>query len=65
MACGAADGYFEPGIYIWDIAAADLILRRAGGTGTILREFGGHKLAYLGSNGTIHEPLRDILDPLF
>ena len=65
VACGAADGYFEPGIYIWDIAAADLILRRAGGTGTVLREFGGHKLAYLGSNGTIHEPLRDILEPLF
>ncbi|MGI5870234.1 MAG: inositol monophosphatase family protein [Kiritimatiellia bacterium] len=65
VAAGSADGYFEPSIYIWDIAAADLILRRAGGTGTILREFGGHRLAYLGSNGKIHEPLRDIIDPLF
>lgn len=64
VAAGAADGYFEPGIFIWDIAAADLILRRAGGSGSILREFGDHKLAYLGSNSTIHEPLRGLLEPL-
>lgn len=64
LAAGAADGYFEPGIYIWDIAAANLILQRAGGQGEILREFGHNKLAFLGSNTTLHQPLKDILNPL-
>ena len=49
VARGAFDAYFEPGIFTWDIAAGDLILRRAGGTGLAMRRFGGHKLAYLGA----------------
>ena len=61
----AADGYFEPGIYVWDMAAADLILRQAGGAGSVLREFGGHKLAYVASNGILHDFLRGILEPCF
>lgn len=65
VACGAADGYFEPGIYVWDMAAADLILRQAGGAGSVLREFGGHKLAYVASNGILHDFLRGTLDPCF
>lgn len=65
VASGAADGYFEPGIFIWDIAAADLVLRRAGGRGTVMREFGGHRLAYFGSNGILHDELTSIVDPLF
>ncbi len=64
-AAGSADGYFEPGIFIWDIAAADLILRRAGGQGAILRRFSGERLAYLGSNNPLHAPLRTLLEPLF
>lgn len=64
-AAGAAEGYFEPGIYLWDIAAADLILRRAGGMGTIVRTFGGHRLAYLGSNGLVHKPLLDKIESVF
>ena len=31
VACGAADVYFEYGIHCWDIAAAELIVREAGG----------------------------------
>jgi myo-inositol-1(or 4)-monophosphatase len=65
VAAGGADAFFEPSIYIWDIAAADLILRRAGGSGTILRQFGRHRLAYLASNGRIHAPLAAALEPLF
>ena len=65
VAHGRADAYFEPGIFLWDIAAADLILRMAGGTGDALRRFGGHKLAYLASNGPLHEVLRKTLDPCF
>lgn len=65
VAAGGADAFFEPSIYIWDIAAADLILRRAGGSGTVVRQFGRHRLAYLASNGRIHAPLVAALDPLF
>ena len=40
VACGSADAYFEYGIHCWDIAAADVIVREAGGvtmypTGTV------------------------------
>ena len=31
VACGAADGYWESGMHIWDIAAASVILTEAGG----------------------------------
>jgi len=31
VACGAADAYFEFGIYIWDIAAGELLITEAGG----------------------------------
>lgn len=65
VARGTADGYFEPGIYVWDIAAADLILRMAGGRGEALHRFGGHKLAYLASNGSgLHDVLAEALKPL-
>lgn len=66
VARGAFDGYFEPGIFTWDIAAGDLILRQAGGTGTVMRRFGGHKLAYLGAcNEAIRCSLEGALSPLF
>ena len=64
VACGAADAFFEPGIYIWDIAAADLILEEAGGRGTIMRNLGHHRLAYLGSNGRIHDEITAELEPM-
>ena len=31
VACGRYDAYFEPGIYVWDLAAGSLILEEAGG----------------------------------
>ncbi len=65
VASGKAEGYFEPGIFIWDIAAAGLIIERAGGTCEILREYGGHRMAVLASNGLIHRHVRDHLLPLF
>jgi len=30
VACGRSDGYYEPGLYLWDVAAAGLIAERAG-----------------------------------
>lgn len=65
VAAGAADAYFEPGLFLWDVAAADLILKQAGGSSSLLREWPGHKLAYLGTNGKLHELLKTELEPLF
>ena len=63
VADGTADAYFEPGIFLWDIAAGDIILRMAGGRGLTLRRFGGHKLAYLASNGPLEPILANVLNP--
>ena len=65
VASGKADAYFEPGIYLWDIAAAGLVLERAGGTLEVLREFGGWRMAALATNGKLHAACKDALAPLF
>lgn len=31
VACSSVDGYFEYGVYCWDIAASVIIVREAGG----------------------------------
>jgi len=64
VASGCADGYFEGGVYIWDIAAAALILECAGGTGEVLQHRGNHRMAFMATNGKIHQALRDALAPL-
>lgn len=61
VACGRADGYYEPGIYLWDVAAAGLIARRAGGRTEILEKFSRGHLRYLCTNGRIHEELKRLL----
>ena len=61
VACGQGDGYFEAGIYIWDIAAASLVVERAGGRSEVLREMPGNRLFFLASNGLIHRALSDLL----
>lgn len=64
VARGGADAYFESSIYLWDIAAADLILRRAGGRAAPLWRYGGPHLAYLGATPCLFDPLCDIVVPL-
>ena len=61
VAAGKTDGYFEPGVFIWDVAAAGLILECAGGRCEVLRHAPGYKMAVLATNGRLHEPLRDVL----
>jgi len=61
LASGMVDGYFEATIYIWDVAAAGLILEKAGGTGRILERVNGTKqIRYLASNGLIQNQLRKL-----
>jgi myo-inositol-1(or 4)-monophosphatase len=64
VAAGRTDAYFEPGVYLWDVAAAGLILARAGGCGEVLRAYAGYKMGYLATNGHLHKPLRETILPL-
>jgi len=67
VACGRADGYCEGGIYIWDVAAAGLVVRQAGGKSEIIhRHPEPHRLQFLATNGHIHEELKALtkLQPL-
>ncbi len=61
VARGISDGYFETGIYIWDIAAAGLIVKQAGGKTEIIQDFGGHRMSFLATNGHIHRNLKKTL----
>lgn len=64
VASGKADGYFEASIFLWDIAAGALIVRRAGGIAEALRNPGpDHRLAILATNGRIHDQLKALLQP--
>ncbi|MEI6147921.1 MAG: inositol monophosphatase family protein [bacterium] len=61
VAKGQADGYFEAGIYTWDVAAAALILENAGGRSEILANPSPHQLLFLATNGHIHEELKSLI----
>ena len=61
VACGHGEGYFEHGIYIWDVAAGGLIIQRAGGQSEILIQHSAHHFAYIASNGHIHNKLKQLL----
>lgn len=58
VACGQADAYIETSIYIWDIAAGQLIARQAGATPEILEKHSDTHLSFLCTNGRLHESMR-------
>ena len=64
VAAGAIDGYFEAGIYLWDIAAGGLIVRQAGGCAEALVDHGGYKLGYLAGPPGLFSLYREALAPL-
>ncbi len=64
VAAGKLDGYFESGIYVWDMAAASLIVERAGGRCEVLKTYPRHRLSFLATNGGVHDACRDALLPL-
>ena len=64
VAAGKLDGYFESGIYVWDMAAASLIVERAGGQCEILKAYPKHRMSFLATNGRLHVACRDALLPL-
>jgi len=63
VACGRLDGYWEPGLKSWDIAAGSLIVEEAGG---IVTKYNNDKFdpeypEIVASNGLIHEAVINIL----
>ncbi len=65
VASGRAEAYITTGIYPWDIAAAVLIVREAGGKVSNFegREWKPEKSNIIASNGKIHEKLIELLIP--
>jgi myo-inositol-1(or 4)-monophosphatase len=56
VACGQADAYFETAIFVWDVAAAGLIVRQSGGRTELLRELPTpHCISYIATNGHLHD----------
>jgi myo-inositol-1(or 4)-monophosphatase len=62
VAAGKADAYFESGIYIWDLAAAALIVEQAGGKAEILVRQADRRLCFAASNGRLHDAFKRVLN---
>ena len=63
LACGRMDGYWEPGLFPWDMAAGSLIVEEAGGTVT---RYDGSRFdpecpEIVASNGKIHKSIIQFL----
>jgi myo-inositol-1(or 4)-monophosphatase len=65
VACGRSDAYFEPGIYIWDIAAARLIAERAGALCSVWPREEEYGLRFLCTNPQIHTAARKLVEKHF
>ncbi len=53
IACGRLDAYFEEAVSLWDIAAGELLIQRAGGTVLRLPKPGSEKFGVISSNGLL------------
>jgi len=61
VAAGRAEAFFERGIYLWDVAAADLVVTQAGGKTAFLERYEAHRLRYLCANACVFDPLRSLV----
>ena len=61
LACAEAATFYESGIYLWDVAAAGLIVDQAGGHAEIMATGPHYQLRILASNGRLHTPLRRLI----
>lgn len=64
VACGRIDGYWEPGLFPWDMAAGSLLVEEAGGTVTRYNGeiFMPEYPEILASNGKIHNKMVELLN---
>ncbi|MCO5045154.1 MAG: inositol monophosphatase [Kiritimatiellae bacterium] len=63
LACGRVEGFYESGIHLWDVAAGEFIIRRAGGRCQNLAQLSEVKCRFLATNGHIHDELIALLRP--
>ncbi|RKX32826.1 MAG: inositol monophosphatase [Verrucomicrobia bacterium] len=63
VACGRADAYVESSIYLWDVAAAGLIARRAGAKTTTVHQYDRLRCFYICANSHIHDELLSLIRP--
>ncbi len=61
VASGQAEAYFESAVYIWDVAAAGLIVKQAGGKVEILEQKSGHRLSFIATNGLVHVEMKRLI----
>ncbi len=61
VAEGRADGFFESGLNLWDIAAAAHIVERAGGHTEVIARLPNGRLRFIASNDRLYQPLRALL----
>ena len=61
VACGKTDGFFESGVFLWDVAAGALIVEQAGGRSEILSMGSGNRVSFLATNGRIHAAVKRCL----
>lgn len=62
IAAGRVECFFEAGIYLWDIAAGDLIVKQAGGKTQVVEQLSDLKMRYFASNGHVHAELAEVLN---
>ena len=65
VACGRSDGYFEAGLYLWDIAAAGLIAERAGAVISEWPRDEEHGIRYLCTTPAIHAEIKTTVEKHF
>jgi myo-inositol-1(or 4)-monophosphatase len=65
VACGRSDGYFEANLYLWDVAAAELIAKRAGAITTNWNGEEPHAIRHLCTTPAIHEDIKTIIKKHF
>jgi len=65
VACGRSDGYYEAGLYIWDVAAAGLIAERAGAVVTQWPRDEQNGCRFLCSTPAIHGNLKTLIEQHF
>jgi len=58
IACGRLDAYIEEAVSLWDVAAGELLIERAGGRVVRLPKPGSDKFGVISSNGNL--PLDDL-----
>jgi myo-inositol-1(or 4)-monophosphatase len=58
IACGRLDAYFEESVSLWDIAAGEILIQRAGGSVRRMPKPGTDKFGVISSNGLL--PIEEI-----